>query len=80
MIWTTGVILYILLSGVPPFYGENDGELQEAIKKGEYNFEITEFLDVSELAKDLIRNMITTPEKRFKPSQILAHPWMVKKD
>ncbi|EGR31676.1 protein kinase domain protein [Ichthyophthirius multifiliis] len=75
-IWSAGVILYILLSGVPPFFGDDDSEILQAVKKGIYTFEIPEFEGVSNSAKDLISNMITKPEKRFKPDQVLSHPFM----
>ncbi|CAK88776.1 unnamed protein product (macronuclear) [Paramecium tetraurelia] len=75
-IWSAGVILYILLSGVPPFYGDSDPEILDAVQKGEYTFEIPELKSVSESAKDLISHMITTPEKRYKASQVIQHKWM----
>jgi len=48
----------------------------EAVKKGQYTFDIAEFEGVSEKAKDLIRRMITKPDKRLKSPEVLAHPWM----
>lgn len=33
-IWSMGVILYILLSGIPPFYGNNDLEVFQKIIVG----------------------------------------------
>ncbi|CAD8100790.1 unnamed protein product [Paramecium sonneborni] len=75
-IWSAGVILYILLSGVPPFYGDSDPEILDAVQKGEYTFEIPELKQVSDSAKDLISHMITTPDKRYKASQVIQHKWM----
>ncbi|EGR28784.1 protein kinase domain protein, partial [Ichthyophthirius multifiliis] len=75
-IWSAGVILYILLSGVPPFFGDDDSEILQAVKKGVFTYEIPEFEGVSKSAKDLISQMITKPEKRYKPEQVLNHPWM----
>mmetsp|Transcript_106562 Transcript_106562/g.159431 ORF Transcript_106562/g.159431 Transcript_106562/m.159431 type:complete len:86 (-) Transcript_106562:612-869(-) len=60
-VWSSGVILYILLSGVPPFYGNTDPEILNMVKKGVYSFDIPEFKGVSEAAKDLIKKMITAP-------------------
>lgn len=75
-IWSAGVILYILLSGVPPFFGDSDPEILESVLKGDYSMNIPEFKNVSESAKELIKNMITKPEKRFTSNQSLNHPWM----
>eukprot|EP00831_Metopus_contortus_P024172 TRINITY_DN2112_c0_g2_i2.p1 TRINITY_DN2112_c0_g2~~TRINITY_DN2112_c0_g2_i2.p1 ORF type:complete len:274 (-),score=43.92 TRINITY_DN2112_c0_g2_i2:155-976(-) len=76
--WSIGVILYILLCGFPPFYAENNSDLFEIIKKGEYDFPSPYWDMISDLAKDLIRNLlIVDPLKRYDADKILAHPWIV---
>jgi calcium-dependent protein kinase len=37
-IWSIGVILFILLSGEPPFPGNSDAEIIQKVKRGKYNF------------------------------------------
>ena len=39
-IWSLGVILYILVSAVPPFDGQNDREIIGSVKKGVYDLGI----------------------------------------
>lgn len=78
-IWSLGVILFILLSGLPPFYGKNDAEILKMVKARDYSFDIPEFKMVSEEAKDLIRKCLEVPEKRLTAAQVLQHPW-IKKD
>jgi serine/threonine protein kinase len=36
--WSVGVIVYILLSAAPPFYGKTDAEMNRRIKLGQYRF------------------------------------------
>ena len=75
-IWSAGVMLYILLCGYPPFYGQNDPQILESVKKGKYDFSGPEWKTVSEAAKDLIRKMLVAPDQRLDSDGVLAHPWM----
>jgi len=65
-IWSAGVILYILLSGVPPFYGNTDADILDAVRKGKFTFDIPEFKVVSASAKDIISKMLRKPKDRLK--------------
>ncbi|KAB2060390.1 Calcium-dependent protein kinase 21 [Gossypium arboreum] len=76
-IWSAGIILYILLSGVPPFWAETEKGIFDAISEGKLDFESLPWPSISESAKDLVRKMLTKdPKKRLTSAQVLEHPWM----
>lgn len=76
-VWSIGVISYILLCGYPPFYDENDVNLFAQILKGEFEFDSPYWDEISDSAKDFIKNLIcVNVEKRYSCKQALAHPWI----
>ncbi|XP_021766877.1 calcium-dependent protein kinase 2-like [Chenopodium quinoa] len=76
-IWSAGIMLYILLSGVPPFWAENEKGIFDAILKGEIDFESDPWPSISKSAKDLVRKMLNPdPKKRITSAEVLEHPWM----
>ncbi|XP_074565936.1 calcium-dependent protein kinase 26-like [Curcuma longa] len=77
-VWTAGVILYILLSGVPPFWAETQQGIFEAVIKGVIDFDSDPWPLISESAKDLIRKMLhSPPSERLTAHQVLSHPWII---
>ncbi|GMH13481.1 hypothetical protein Nepgr_015322 [Nepenthes gracilis] len=78
-VWTAGVILYILLSGVPPFWAETQQGIFDAVLKGHIDFESDPWPLISDSAKDLIRRMLCSrPSERLPAHQVLCHPWICK--
>eukprot|EP00922_Rhytidocystis_sp_ex-Travisia-forbesii_P018961 GHVS01028159.1.p1 GENE.GHVS01028159.1~~GHVS01028159.1.p1 ORF type:complete len:518 (+),score=63.20 GHVS01028159.1:69-1622(+) len=77
-VWSCGVILYVLLCGYPPFNGPNDAAIMDNVLRGEFQFDPPDWKDVSEDAKDLIRQMLTLePQKRISSEAALGHKWIV---
>ncbi|XP_015259174.1 PREDICTED: calcium/calmodulin-dependent protein kinase type 1D-like [Cyprinodon variegatus] len=78
--WSIGVITYILLCGYPPFYEESETRLFSKIMKAQYEFDSPFWDDISESAKDFIRNMMQkNPSMRYSTEQALRHPWIIGK-
>ncbi|XP_056131124.1 calcium/calmodulin-dependent protein kinase type 1D-like [Lampris incognitus] len=76
--WSIGVITYILLCGYPPFFEENETRLFSKIMRAEYTFHSPFWDDISDSAKDFIKNMMEKdPKKRFTTENALRHPWII---
>lgn len=76
-VWSAGVILYILLSGVPPFWAETEQGIFEQVLHGDLDFSSDPWPSISESAKDLVRRMLVRdPRRRLTAHEVLCHPWV----
>ncbi|KAK6929009.1 EF-hand domain [Dillenia turbinata] len=76
-VWSAGVILYILLSGVPPFWAETEEGIFEQVLHGDLDFSSDPWPSISDSAKDLVRKMLVRdPRKRLTAHEVLCHPWI----
>lgn len=74
-IWSAGVMLYIMLSGFPPFYGEDEKQIRSQIMKYKFDFKDEEWDNVSNEAIDLIRQMLMPEYSRPTATECLQHKW-----
>lgn len=76
-LWSCGVILYILLCGYPPFNGQTDKKIIEAVLSGDFTLDEPEWHAVSDSAKDLVQRLLANnPDERISALDSLNHPWI----
>ncbi len=86
-IWSIGVIMYILLTGEPPFNGNNDNQIFSKIRLGNYDLKrkISIFIiflallkrKLSKTGTELIKRMLALdPLKRISAEEALEHKWL----
>ena len=75
-LWSCGVIMYILLTGRPPFNGINEEEIMKKIKEGNYDLSKYPWGIISEDAKNLVKGLLQIdPKKRYSAQEALNHKW-----
>ncbi|XAR62372.1 Non-specific serine/threonine protein kinase [Bertholletia excelsa] len=77
-IWSIGVMLYILLCGVPPFWAESEQGIFNEILRGQIDFTSDPWPSISPGAKELVEKMLhSDPKQRLTAAQVLNHPWIM---
>mmetsp|Transcript_12819 Transcript_12819/g.38167 ORF Transcript_12819/g.38167 Transcript_12819/m.38167 type:complete len:456 (-) Transcript_12819:76-1443(-) len=76
-LWSLGCILYVMLSGLMPFWGATTQEVLESTCLGEYPLEGPEWEAISIDARDLIKRLIVVdPKERATCEDVFASPWI----
>ncbi|KAI8376625.1 kinase-like domain-containing protein [Choanephora cucurbitarum] len=90
-LWSVGVILFTLLSGYTPFWGEDQVTLFQSIIAGQYEYDEEYWSTISNSGtiieattkekretKDLIDRLLTfDPNKRITAKEALEHHWII---
>merc|ERR1719375_3022635 len=76
-IWSCGVLLCILLSGTPPFDGDDDAQIQQKVQQGRVDFSGSQWHDISQNAQDIIAAMFTLDQnQRPNAESLLKHKFI----
>ena len=76
-VWSMGIILFIMLSGSPPFGGRNNGEIISSILMKEPRYDPKKWKNVSEGAIQLVKSMLTkSVPQRITAQDVVNSPWV----
>ncbi|TPX66701.1 hypothetical protein SpCBS45565_g04295 [Spizellomyces sp. 'palustris'] len=76
--WSIGIIAYILLSGYPPFWADDEAATLDLMLKAKFTFPSPDWDEISSTAKDFIRQLLQPDvAKRLTAEQALSHTWII---
>jgi len=75
-VWQLGVIFYILVTGYPPFNGDDNKTIFDGVLKKAVSFDDKIFKTLSTDCKKLLASMLDkNPDNRPSINECLAHVW-----
>jgi calcium-dependent protein kinase len=75
-IWSAGVLMFTMLTGNPPFWGENQKEVFKLITTYKFDMTHVRWQAISDEGRDLILKMMAHhPKDRLDATDALMHPW-----
>jgi len=76
-LWSTGVLVYMMLSAQPPFYGSTDQEVLRKVRTGSYHLTGEPWDSASPGPKNLIASLMTV-ESKLRPTatEALGCDWL----
>jgi len=75
--WTVGVLTYCMLSGISPFFYEDEDKVVKSVQKVKWQFDENAFSDVTSEAQDFIKKLfVRIPEQRMTADAALKHKWL----
>ena len=78
-VWSAGVVIFSILSGRLPFFGNQKEEVYRAICEDNIEFAGEQWQGISKEAKDFLKMALSKdPKQRPSSTQILEHPWLRK--
>jgi len=70
-IWSAGILLYILLVGYPPYYGDSDEEIIGKIRDREYGVPKR----LSKKSVEILGKLLVLEDKRLTASEVIKDPY-----
>lgn len=75
--WSVAVIMFIMMSGVSPFYYEDEAKVSLCVEKVIYDIKIEAFESITVEAKDFMKKIFKrASEMRLTAQQALDHKWL----
>lgn len=78
-IWSLGVMVHLMLSGISPFYADNDLNIIQSAAKGTLHFDRPQWTKVGNMAKSFVKRALNPRvSERLNVKQCFDHPWFAR--